>query len=132
MPKTQLDYFAFDLRPAGALGALAWLAMLGVSVAFIGWRSRLRALVRDPVVIFGAGMALFYSLIFCVYGDDLFLFSPDLVLPLLLLVVTVYAMSLAGSRPAIKTLQRTALAVAALSVLVNSSLHVRDMLAHYV
>jgi hypothetical protein len=131
MPKTQLEYLAFDMRPAGVLGSMAWVLVIALALGTLWRQKQLRALARTPVALFGAGLAAFYFLVFWLYGDDLFLFAPNLVLPIVLFVIAAYAQSLAGSPPAIKGVRRAALGTAAVCVLLNSSIHVRDLLAPY-
>jgi hypothetical protein len=134
----RLDYFAFDLRPSAMLGAAAWASVLISTLLGLKKAGNLRALF-SPLWLFVASWLALYLVVFSLYhaypigpeSNDIFLFAPNLVLPLLFLIAAAYAHGMAAMAPGFRRTSRALLAVAVLSVAVNTGLHTFDLVSHY-
>jgi hypothetical protein len=81
-------------------------------------------------LLFSACVAVFYALVVGVYGDELFLYSPNWAFAVVLITATLYAIAVASASTQAKLL-RPALAVVVVCLLINSALHTRDVLEHF-
>ncbi len=135
----RLDYFAFDLRPVAWVGLVTWMIALAVAVLSLlkgGFRRFLA-----PLPLFVASWLGLYLVVFTLYhvypidpstSNDIFLFAPNLVLPVLFLVAAAYAHGLAETTPRFQQSFRALLAIAALAAMVNTGIHTFDLLSFYV
>jgi hypothetical protein len=120
--------WAVDFRLFGGVGAAAWLLLLG-SVLVLA-RTRRGLVAKSPVLMFSACVAVFYALVVGVYGDELFLYSPNWAFAVVLITATLYAIVVASPSNNAKLL-RSALTVVVVCLLINSALHTRDVLEHF-
>jgi hypothetical protein len=135
----RLDYFAFDLRPVAWIGIGAWVIALVLAVRSLLKGGELRRFF-GPAPLFVSSWLALYLVVFSLYhvypidpstSNDIFLFAPNLVLPVLFLVAAAYAHGLESSTPRFQQSFRAALAVATLAALVNTSIHTFDLLSYY-
>jgi hypothetical protein len=136
----RFDYLAFDLSAAGWAGAAAWL-LLAIGAAVAVARRDDRARFAQPVTLFAlAWLGLFFAIsnLYHVYPidpaggpNDVFLFAPNLVFPVVLLVAAAYAHGIVSAAPRARLLARLALAVAVLASGANTGMHIRDLFALY-
>ncbi len=128
-PQVTFEPWNSNHRLVGGLGAVTWLGLLGTSL-FLGRRS-MRDLLSKPVVGFSAFVLVFQTVLFTLYGDEVFLFSPNWVFPLVLVAAALYAHCrpmLSASRA---TALRCALALATLCIVLNSFQLMRELFRVY-
>jgi hypothetical protein len=129
IPAVTFEPWSSRHRPAGLIGSLVWLALLGTLVVIR--RRKLRRHCRRPGSAFAGLVALFYLLVFTLYGDEVFLFSPNWVFALVLFAAALYADPDALARPERTLRWRIGLGLAVVCIAVNTAIHVRDLLGVY-
>ncbi len=130
-PNVGFRYWPPDLRPVGAVALGLWLALVASVTVLAARRKGLGRLFSGAPGALLAGLSTcFYFLVFCLYGDELFLFSPNWLPPLTMTVGVLYSNARSSSGRAARTLRSLLMATVAL-VSVNTFLHLRDLLELY-
>lgn len=132
-PKPQADVLGltfepwdFDFRLPGVLGLA--LSVLVCARLLVATRGRLQS-TAQPVSLFCSALVGGYLFIVGWYGDEAFLFSPNWVFAVVVLVASVYASAI-HLQPRLQRPWRLGLACLVVLTLVNSALHVRDVFAY--
>jgi hypothetical protein len=128
-PQVTFEPWSARHRLVGAVGATAWLGLLG-GLLFVARRD-LRDSLRTPVVGFSAFVLAFQTVLFTLYGDEVFLFSPNWVFPLVVVAAALYARcrSRLSSRWALAL--RFQLGLATLCIIINSFQLMRELFHVY-
>ena len=127
-PALSFEPWAVEFRLFGWLGIAAWLLLLGSVLLAV--RTRRGLVAKSPLLFFSACVAVFYALVVGVYGDELFLYSPNWAFAIVLMTAALYAIAIASPSTNAKLL-RSALTVVVVCLLINSALHTRDVLEHF-
>lgn len=128
IPAVTFEPWSSQHRPAGLIGALTWLSLIALLVAL--GRARLRRHCRRPGSALAGLVALFYLVVFTLYGDEVFLFSPNWAFALVLFVAALYA-DPKVRRTRMRLRFRSGLALAVACVVANTAMHVASLLAVY-
>jgi len=138
MTAVRLDYFAFDLSPIAIAGLLAWLSTIALSLVALVKSGSLRKL-GTPAVAFAVSWLALYFLVFTLYhvypigpeSNDIFLFAPDLIVPVLFLVAVAASHGTATLGAGFKHGFRVVLALSTLAAVLNTAIYTVDLLAFY-
>lgn len=124
-----------DMRGMGVVGAVAWLATLGFACLSLRERQA-REVLRKPALVFTACWLLLHLAIYCVYyaypftgsgRNDVFLFAPSLVLPLILVVGALWGEAVRARSGRLHGVARGLLLLAVLGAAINSTHHLGDL-----
>jgi hypothetical protein len=124
-----------DMRSMGVVGAVAWLTTLGFACSSLRKRQA-RELLRKPALVFTACWLLLHLAIYCVYyaypftgsgRNDVFLFAPSLVLPLILVVGALWGEAVRARSGWLHGVARGVLLLAVLGAAINSGKHLGDL-----
>jgi hypothetical protein len=128
-----------DLRAAGIVGAVAWLVVV-LAVAATAIQRRAFAAYREPAAAFIAcWLALDLAILNVYYiypvgspgGNDVFLFSPELVFPVVFLVAIGWAQLVPRASVRAQRAARATLLIALVAAVVNTAQHVHDLLGQF-
>lgn len=124
-----------EMRSMGVVGAVAWLTTLGFA-CFSLRKRQARELLRKPALVFTACWLLLHLAIYCVYyaypftesgRNDVFLFAPSLVLPLILVVGALWGEAIRAQSGWLHGVARGVLLLAVLGAAINSGKHLDDL-----
>ncbi len=115
-----------DHRLWGGLGAVAWLSWFALAGMVGGRRERTRG-GAEVLLKFSLMVVLAYAGIVWVYGDELFLYSPNWAFAVVLVAACWYAR--VGEARRMRPWLRAALAVAVVALCVNTASHVGALFA---
>lgn len=91
---------------------------------------KMRRFFSAPALTFTAVTFVYNALLFTIYGDEIFLFSPNWVFALVILAGALYACAL-RTKPHWQPALRAALCVAAFGLVVNSILFFSELVWVY-
>jgi hypothetical protein len=130
-PNLGFRYWPPNFRPLGAVALGLWLLLAGSSTALAVRGKGAMALVsEEPGAVFAALSVFFYGVVFWLYGDELFLFSPNWVSPLIVIVGVLYSRTHLSSARLTSAL-RALLTATVVFTGANTYLHLRDVLQIY-
>ncbi len=127
-PQVTFEPWASSHRWFGGVGGVAWLTLLGVSV--VTCRRDWRSVVGNPATGFCGILLAFHLALFTLYGDEVFLFSPNWVLPLVVVAAGFYGHALRAA-PARAWPLRALLGLAVICIVANSMSHMRALFDVY-
>lgn len=130
-PSVGFRYWPPSFRPLGAVAFALWLALAASVTSLAARRKGLGRIFRErPGALLAVLSTGLYFLVFCLYGDELFLFSPNWLPPLILTVGVLYSSARSSSDRSAWRLRSLLMATVAF-VCVNTFLHLRDLLELY-
>jgi hypothetical protein len=123
--------WAFDHRSFAVIGLIAWLSALAWLVFLSRSKAGPYAAAHSPLLQFLASVIAFYALLVGLYGDELFLYSPNWMFAVVLGAAALFARALGAQAGRHVRPLRVLLWIAGVCLLLNSASHTRDLLRHF-
>lgn len=144
LPATRIDYWKFDFRLPGAIGAIVWTALVLFVFGAIVKARALRKFALEPLTVFASTWLALYFVIFNLYhvyptdelhdssaSNDILLFAPNLVPAFVLLLALAWDRGPLASQPKAVRVFRIALGASVFLLAVNTGLHTSSLISLY-